>query len=98
MKTIELTPKASEDLEYIWIYSFERYGEAKADSYIKRFSDIFNILITHDIGTPRPELGESMFSLPVEQHVVFFVPTQRCITVIRILNHAQDVNRHFTWL
>lgn len=98
MRTIELTPKASEDLESIWLYSFERYGEAKADSYIKRFSDIFKILITHDIGTPRPELGEEIFSLPVEQHVVFFLSARRSITVIRILNHAQDVNRHFPWL
>lgn len=51
MRTIELTPKASEDLESIWLYSFDRYGEAKADSYITRFSDIFTILTTHRIGT-----------------------------------------------
>ena len=41
MRTIELTPKATEDLESIWLYSFELYGEVKADNYISRFSDIF---------------------------------------------------------
>lgn len=97
MRTIELTPKASEDLESIWLYSFERYGEAKADSYITRFSDIFNALALHDIGTPRPELGDGICSLPIEQHVIFFLSAKTSITVIRVLSHAQDATRHLSW-
>ena len=97
MRTIELTPKATEDLESIWLYSFEHYGEVKADNYISRFSDIFSVLTTHNIGTARPELGEDICSLPIEQHVIFFLSTLTSITVIRILNHAQDATRHLSW-
>lgn len=38
MKEIELTPKAEEDLEAIWDYSFRQFGGVQADAYtaIKR--------------------------------------------------------------
>lgn len=44
MKAIELTPKATEDLEEIWLYSYEQFGVVKADEYVGQFSDIFEML------------------------------------------------------
>lgn len=97
MKEINLTPKAIEDLENIWLYGQIQFGLAKADEYVAHFSDIFDILARHEIGTQRSELGENIFSLPIEKHVIFFVPSESSITVIRILNQSQDVNRHIPW-
>ncbi len=97
MKAIELTPKATEDLESIWFYSYARYGEVKADEYVSYLSDVFIILAAHNVGTSRPELGKDMFSLPARQHVIFFVPTSESVTTVRILNHAQYVCRHIKW-
>ncbi|WP_459177263.1 type II toxin-antitoxin system RelE/ParE family toxin [Ewingella americana] len=97
MKEINLTPKATEDLEAIWSYSQEQFGLAKADEYISRISNIFEVLATHEIGTERRELGEHIFSLPIERHVIFFVPSEFSITVIRVLNQSQDVVRHLSW-
>ncbi|MBS0056950.1 MULTISPECIES: type II toxin-antitoxin system RelE/ParE family toxin [Yersinia] len=94
MKSIKLTPKANEDLEAIWLYSYEQFGLMKADNYIGRLSDIFDVLATHDIGVPRPELGENICSQPIEQHLVFFISTASVITIIRILNQSQDAIRH----
>ena len=97
MKTIELTPKALEDLEAIWLYSYERFGVLKADEYVGRFSTLFEVLASHQVGTARPELGEGISALPAEQHVIYFVATASVVTVIRILNHSQDVSRHIGW-
>lgn len=97
MKEINLTPKANGDLENIWLYSQENFGVVKADEYINRFSNIFDVLATHEIGTQRPELGEHIFSLPIKRHVIFFIPSDTSITVIRILNQSQDVVRHLSW-
>ncbi|WP_145517472.1 type II toxin-antitoxin system RelE/ParE family toxin [Yersinia mollaretii] len=96
MKAIKLTPKANEDLEAIWLYSYAKFGLIKADKYVGHLSDIFDVLATHNIGLPRPELGENIYSLPVERHVIFFTPTESVITVIRILNQSQDVICHFS--
>ncbi|MBK5145578.1 type II toxin-antitoxin system RelE/ParE family toxin [Budviciaceae bacterium BWR-B9] len=75
MKGIELTPKAEEDLVIIWEYSYLHFGIDKADEYIDRISVAFDILSAHQVGTLRPELGEDIFALPIEQHVVFFIST-----------------------
>ncbi|ECL8859719.1 type II toxin-antitoxin system RelE/ParE family toxin [Salmonella enterica] len=51
----------------------------------------------HNIGTPRPELGEYIFALPVERHMIYFLQTDTEIVIIRILSQHQDVGRHFNW-
>lgn len=44
MKEIELTPKAEEDLEAIWNYSFRQFGVIQADGYIGRIDAVFYVL------------------------------------------------------
>lgn len=51
----------------------------------------------HNIGTPRPELGEYIFALPVERHMLYFLQTDTEIIIIRILSQHQDVSRHLNW-
>ena len=94
MRKIELSPKATEDLEAIWCYGYVHYGVKQADEYIDRLSAAFSMLATHQIGTFRPELGDRMHSLPVEKHVVFFISSRLAITVVRILSQSVDVIRH----
>ncbi|HCL6625233.1 TPA: type II toxin-antitoxin system RelE/ParE family toxin [Escherichia coli] len=36
----------------------------------------------HNIGTPRPELGEYTFALPVERHMVYFLQTDTEIVAL----------------
>lgn len=80
MKEIELTPKAEEDLESIWDFSFRKFGVVQADAYIGRISAVFDVLVMHDIGTHRAELGDNICSLPVEQHMIYsliaFIPSK----------------------
>ena len=73
MRTIKLMPKANEDLEGIWYYSYHHFGEPQADRYVEHLSDVLQILSNNNIGTPRPELGESIFVLPFERHVIYFL-------------------------
>ncbi|MBD3126262.1 MULTISPECIES: type II toxin-antitoxin system RelE/ParE family toxin [Citrobacter] len=97
MKTVKLTPKASQDLEDIWYYGYHHSGEKQADKYINQISDIFQVMSDHNIGTPRPELGEYIFALPVERHMIFFLQTDTEIIIIRILSQHQNAGRHINW-
>lgn len=97
MKEIELTPKAEEDLEAIWDYSFRQFGIVKADTYIGRIAAVFDVLATHDIGTHRAELVDKICSLQVEQHMIYFVSSHLVATVIRIHSQSQDAARHEFW-
>lgn len=94
MREIEITPRATEDLEIIWFYTRSKFGEQQADNYISRLSESFDLLARHKLGAPRPELGENYYSIPIEQHILFFIPSDTQITIIRILNHSQDPSRH----
>lgn len=97
MKTVKLTPKASQDLEDIWYYGYHHFGEEKADKYINQISDIFQVISNHNIGTPRPELGEYICALPVERHMIYFLQTDTEIAIIRILSQHQDAGHHLNW-
>lgn len=97
MKEIELTPRAEEDLETIWDYSFRQFGVVQADAYIGRIAAVFDVLAMHDIGTHRAELGDDICSLPVEQHMIYFASSHRVVTIIRILSQSQDTVRHDPW-
>ncbi|MFP2423384.1 type II toxin-antitoxin system RelE/ParE family toxin [Pseudescherichia vulneris] len=98
MRTVKLTPKASQDLEDIWYYGCHHFGERQADRYINQISLIFQVISDHNIGTPRPELGEYIFALPVERHMLYFLQTDNEIIIIRILSQHQDAGRHLKWL
>ena len=97
MKEIELTSKAEEDLEAIWDYSFRQFGIVQADAYIGRIAAVFDVLAMHDIGTHRAVLGDNICSLPVEQHMIYLVPSHSVVTNIRILSQSQDTARHEPW-
>ncbi|ELF1294349.1 type II toxin-antitoxin system RelE/ParE family toxin [Salmonella enterica] len=97
MKTVKLTPKASQDLEEIWYYGYYHFGEEQADKYVNQISDIFQVMSDHNIGTPRPELGNYICALPVERHMIYFLQTDTEIVIIRILSQHQDAGRHFNW-
>lgn len=97
MKTVKLTPKASQDLEDIWYYGYHHFGEEQADRYINHISGIFQILSENNIGTPRAELGEHIRVLPLERHMIYFLQTDYDIIVIRILSQHQDAVRHLNW-
>lgn len=81
----------------IWEYSFRQFGVIQADEYIGRIAAVFDVLTTHDIGTQRPELGDDICSLPVAQHMIYFVPADSVITIIRVLSQSQDMMRHEPW-
>ncbi|MDQ9159034.1 type II toxin-antitoxin system RelE/ParE family toxin [Citrobacter portucalensis] len=97
MKTVKLTPKASQDLEDIRYYRYHHFGEEQADKYINQISDIFQVMSDHNTGTPRPELGEYICALPVERHIIYFLQTDTEIFIIRILSQHQDAGRYLNW-
>ncbi|EAA7440609.1 type II toxin-antitoxin system RelE/ParE family toxin [Salmonella enterica] len=57
MRVVKLTPKAEDDLEAIWHYDWQHFGEAQADKYTDNLSAIFQLQGDSHIGIHRPEMG-----------------------------------------
>ena len=68
-----LSSLAEQDLEEIWSYVAEDASPATADRLIDTIFDQFDLLVEHPrMGRHRPEFGEGVRSLVVEQYVIYY--------------------------
>ena len=91
-----LTPKARWDLAVIWRYSNERWGEERADAYMRQIADCClrlaeGALIGADASSIRP----GYWKYRVGSHVLFYrtVKANR-LEVVRILHQRMDLASH----
>jgi toxin ParE1/3/4 len=82
-----LAPKALEDMEAIWLYSFTNWGVEQADCYIDDLTDAFDFLINNSkAGTACDHIRQSYRRHPVKSHVIFYRETGYGIEIMRVLH------------
>lgn len=86
---------AKRDLDEIWDYIGRDNPDAAdrlADSFQKRF-----ILIAHNkmIGADRSELGSGIRLFPVDAYLIFYVPYESSVEIVRVLHSARDLTQIF---
>lgn len=80
----------------IYAYTEETWGEPRAVSYLYGLYEIFDHIGRHPLmGRLRPELGEAMRSFPHGAHVIFFMPWQGEVAIVRVLHGAVDFDSLF---
>jgi toxin ParE1/3/4 len=92
---ILFSQRALRDLEEIWQYSFDNWGEAKADLYIGAIHDTLH-LIAENTGIARhaDDVRPGLWRYPAGSHLIFFRLSSSTIRVVRILHARMDVGRH----
>ncbi|SHM57522.1 toxin ParE1/3/4 [Roseovarius litoreus] len=94
MKALELSPKARNDLEDIWLYSFSEWGRAQADAYVASLRSVIKGLQDGQTVSRRADNAKPGYRLAVaERHLVVFRQTPDKIIVIRVLHQRMDVDR-----
>ncbi len=90
-----LRPKALEDLERIWFYTFENWGEEQADHYIYNIESVFRVI------AEKPGMGRSCDDIRkgyrkhfVGKHVIFYRMGKKGIEIVRLLHHRMDPGLH----
>ena len=92
MSQILKRPRAKADLAEIWDYIAED-SESRADTFIETMGGKLQTLADNpSIGRARDILGESVRSFPVGRYVIFYLPLQDGIDVVRILHSARDLD------
>lgn len=94
-RSVELSPKALADLDAIWDYSAENWGETRSRAYIRGIDAALELVaanphMARDAGSIRPGL----LKYHVGSHVVFFRVDDKRIVVSRILHSRMDFPRH----
>ena len=95
MARVALRPKALQDLEGIWIYTCETWGEEQADQYILDLNDGFEKLGEHPVaGRVCGDIREGYRKYDIGKHIVFYRQTRKGIEIVRILHQRMDPERH----
>lgn len=95
---IHTTTKAKQDLENIWIYSFQKWGEKQADKYFDEIDyALHKVLLTNPkIGIACDHIRVGYRKYQINEHLVFYKLTSDKIRIIRFLHKNMDVLRHFS--
>lgn len=90
------SPVAQEDLISIWHYGARVWSPSGADEHERKlWAACRRLLVNHELGRTREELGAGMRSLPVHPHVVFYRIAPDAIEVVRVLHQHEDVTTIF---
>ena len=90
-----LSPRASSDLEAIWLYSFETWSADQADTYHMQITARLERLAAGELqGTDCGYIRSGYFKLMVGSHLAFFRQAEYGFEVVRILHQSMDFDRH----
>lgn len=93
---LEIQPLAENDIEEIYIYSFNQFGKKKAREYAKHLQEQIESLLDNPLrGTDYSFIDNGLRCLVVASHSVFYEVVEDAVTVIRVLHQSRDVRRFF---
>jgi toxin ParE1/3/4 len=93
-KPYRLSPKATVDLEGIWLYTFDTWSRAQADRYHRSLVAEIEALASGNRNGRLDTVRPGLMKRPCGSHVIWCRDLPDRLEVIRILHSAQDVGRH----
>lgn len=92
--TYKISVKASEDIEGIWLYTFENWSVEQADRYVNLIFDEIEYLATNpQSGKDYDHIRKGYRCSKVKSHLVLFrvVDKREEIEIIRVLHQQMDI-------
>jgi len=95
MNRYVLSPRAQADVEDIWNYTAENWGEPQAERYIRQLQEAIEA-VAADPRKARScdDVRPGYRRYPVGSHVLFFRIVDGVVDVVRILHQRMDFMRH----
>jgi toxin ParE1/3/4 len=95
MAHYRLTRKADNDLAAHYEYGIETFGLAQAQDYLIGLHDRFITLAqTPTLGRSAEELATGLKRFEYGSHVIFYLPNDEGILIVRVLRQEMDFKRH----
>jgi toxin ParE1/3/4 len=91
-----ITPRARQDLDGIWFYTFQTWSKEQADIYYRGLVDCFPELASGaKRGRRIPEnIRPGYRALAYQSHFIFYKETDRLITIARVLHRRMNIAAH----
>jgi toxin ParE1/3/4 len=91
MLRVEKSYSSDLDIENIWHYSFEQWGEAQADRYYDSLSEsITRLAHSPKIGLSRDHIRPGLRAHHVGRHLVYYYIRDDHIYIVRIKHDRSD--------
>lgn len=95
----KISSKALEDIENIWLYSFENWSLEQADRYINLIFDEIEYL-ANDLNSGKDfnHIRKNYRCSKVKSHLIFyrFIDKYSSIEIIRILHQRMDIENRLS--
>ena len=92
---VRLTVKAERDLQEIYNYSFDEFGEDKADAYLLGLDEKLHLLASKpDLGRPIDHVRTGYYRFEYVSHSVFYRRVQDGIQIVRVLHQRMNYRLH----
>lgn len=96
MPQILFTPLATEDLQQIWGFLAEKAGTETANKFLLTVRDKCQILAEFpESGKARHEFLVNLRSFSLKIYVIFYLPLEDGIEVLRIIHNSRDIAQIF---
>lgn len=89
----KISVKASEDIENIWLYTFENWSFEQADRYVNLIFDEIEYLADNpNSGKDFSHIRKSYRCSKVKSHLIFYrLVEKQNIEIIRVLHQRMDI-------
>ena len=95
MRKLLVSDAADADLVAISEYTTGEFGETQARRYRDQFKACFASLIDNpNLGRSADELAPGLRRIRQQAHVVFYLPSDDAVLIVRVLHHGMDFERH----
>ena len=95
MAAYRLTQKATDDLDAIYEYTITNFGLEQAQSYLLGLHERFEDLAMRPaLGRSAERLAPKLRRYPYRSHVLFYVPEDEGLLIVRVLHESMEPLRH----
>lgn len=94
-----ISVKAAEDIENIWLYTFENWSKEQADRYFSLLFEEIQYLANNPSGGKEISLIRKNYRFSkVKSHLIFYKYStkQQQITIMRILHNRMDIENRLS--
>lgn len=95
MRQIRLSRRAQSDLENIWLYTCQEFGDRQAAHYLDALEDGIKLLLDHpEIGRAADHIKAGYRALTKHHHSIYYTVSKSHINIIGVLHERMDPAAH----
>lgn len=95
----KISVKASEDIEAIWLYTFENWSLEQADRYVNLIFDEIEFIATYpQAGKDYSHVRKNYRCSKVKSHLIFYrlAEKEKVVEIIRVLHERMDIENRLS--